>query len=153
MEKHNYIKRWASEHNIILPWDAYPLSLFVNRLFLPSPLSVINNLIASARTPEMYTDVWITFKRTVIGLSLGTVVGVEAGIRVSLAFALIVELVAEMFLGSQNGLGHRIFAASSILAMEEVYTGILLIGILGYTLNSLMLFAERKIIHWSGQGV
>ena len=76
---------------------------------------------------------------------------IAAGIRVSLSFALIVELVAEMFLGSQNGLGHRIFAASSVLAMEEVYTGILLIGALGYVLNSLMLFAEQKIIHWSGQ--
>jgi NitT/TauT family transport system permease protein len=76
---------------------------------------------------------------------------IAAGIRVGISFALIVELAAEMFLGSQNGLGHRIFAASSILAMEEVYTSILLIGILGYTLNSLMLLAERKIIHWSGQ--
>jgi len=77
---------------------------------------------------------------------------IAAGIRVSLSFALIIELVAEMFLGSQNGLGHRIFAASSVLAMEEVYVGILLIGILGYVLNSFMLLAERKIIHWSGQG-
>jgi NitT/TauT family transport system permease protein len=78
---------------------------------------------------------------------------ITAGIRVSLAFALIIELVAEMFLGSQSGLGHRIFAASSVLVMEEVYVGILLIGLLGYLLNSVMLFAERKMIHWSGRGV
>ena len=236
---------------ILSAWEL--LSLFVNRLFLPSPMSVINNLIALAHTSEIYNDIWATFKRTTIGLSIGTIVGVAtgtllgsfrslykilrlpmdfirsipttalfplfivlfglgdivkifvaawaacliviintlygfqnishtrllmgklkkfsfiktvrliifpsalpyiaAGIRVSLAFALIVELVAEMFLGSQNGLGHRIFAASSVLAMEEVYAGILLIGILGYTLNSLMLLIEHKIIHWSGQGV
>ncbi|KKQ27584.1 MAG: Binding-protein-dependent transport system inner membrane component [Candidatus Magasanikbacteria bacterium GW2011_GWC2_37_14] len=234
---------------IFLVWEL--LSLFVNRLFLPSPVAVINNLFALLDTPELYGDIWATFKRTIVGLSMGTIIGViigillgffrplyktlrlpmdfirsipttalfplfivlfglgdlvkifvsawaaclivlvntlygfqnisqirllvgklkkfsfrktvcliilpstlsyiAAGIRVSLSFSLIVELVAEMFLGSQNGLGHRIFAASSVLAMEEVYVGILLIGFLGYVLNSLMLFLEHKIIHWSGQ--
>lgn len=234
---------------VFMAWEAF--SLFVSRLFLPSPWAVINSLAVLTQTWEPYVDILATLKRTLIGLAFGTIIGVvlgillgafqplyqtfrlpmdfirsipatalfplfivlfglgdtvkifvaawaaclivlintlyglqnvsqtrrllgklkkfsflktvrfiivpsalpyiAAGVRVSISFALIVELVAEMFLGSNNGLGHRIFSAASVLAMEEVYAGIMLIGILGYGLNSAMLLIERKMVHWSGQ--
>ena len=62
---------------IFLAWET--LSIFVNRLFLPPPLEVVKNLITIAHTQELYYDIWVTFKRTAIGLIIGTVVGVTAG--------------------------------------------------------------------------
>lgn len=89
--------------------------------------------------------VWDKFKLIILPSAVSSIV---AGLRVGLSFALIVEIVAEMFLGSNNGLGHRIFNASSIFEMEEVYATIILVGILGYGLNKIILSAEKRIIHW-----
>jgi len=76
---------------------------------------------------------------------------IVAGLRIGLSFALIVEIVAEMFLGSNSGLGNRIYNASTIFEMEEVYATILIIGLIGYLLNKIIIITEKRIIHWSGQ--
>ena len=74
-----------------------------------------------------------------------------AGMRLGISLALVVELVAEMFLGSQNGLGRRIFNATSIFDMSQAYATVFSVGVLGYLLNQLTLAFERRLIHWSGK--
>lgn len=74
-----------------------------------------------------------------------------AGLRIGLSLALVVQIVAEMFLGSQSGLGHRIFNASSTFDMETAYAAAVVVGALGYGLNKAILFAEARLIHWSGR--
>jgi ABC-type nitrate/sulfonate/bicarbonate transport system permease component len=73
-----------------------------------------------------------------------------AGCRIGLSLALVVEIVAEMFLGADSGLGRRIYNASSIFKMEEAYASVLGIGLLGYGLNKLLIELERKVVHWKG---
>ena len=65
--------------------------------------------------------------------------------------ALVIVVVAEMFIGSDNGLGHRIIDAQQVLNVKTMYAAILAAGILGYVLNILFLVMERKIVHWSGR--
>ena len=73
------------------------------------------------------------------------------GLRSAVSMALVIVIVAEMFIGSDNGLGHRIIDAQQVLNVKSMYAAILAAGALGYGLNVLFLIAERKIVHWSGR--
>ncbi len=73
------------------------------------------------------------------------------GLRSAVSMALVIVIVAEMFIGSDNGLGHRIIDAQQVLNVKSMYAAILAAGILGYALNVLFLFLERRIVHWSGR--
>ena len=73
------------------------------------------------------------------------------GLRSAVSMALVIVIVAEMFIGSDNGLGHRIIDAQQVLNVKSMYAAILSAGVLGYALNILFLVAERRIVHWSGR--
>ena len=65
--------------------------------------------------------------------------------------ALVIVIVAEMFIGADSGLGNRIINSQQVLNVKSMYASILAAGALGYALNILFLVAERKIVHWSGR--
>jgi len=73
------------------------------------------------------------------------------GLRSAVSMALVIVIVAEMFIGSDNGLGHRIIDAQQVLNVKSMYAAILAAGALGYALNVLFLLLERRIVHWSGR--
>ena len=73
------------------------------------------------------------------------------GLRSAVSMALVIVIVAEMFIGSDNGLGHRIIDAQQVLNVKSMYAAILAAGALGYALNILFLLLERRIVHWSGR--
>ena len=73
------------------------------------------------------------------------------GLRSAVSMALVIVVVAEMFIGSDSGLGHRIIDAQQVLNVKTMYAAILAAGILGYVLNILFLVLERRIVHWSGR--
>jgi NitT/TauT family transport system permease protein len=73
------------------------------------------------------------------------------GLRSAVSMALVIVIVAEMFIGSDSGLGHRIIDAQQVLNVKSMYAAILSAGALGYALNVLFLVAERRIVHWSGR--
>ena len=73
------------------------------------------------------------------------------GLRSGVSMALVIVVVAEMFIGSDNGLGHRIIDAQQVLNVRSMYAAILAAGILGYALNILFLLTEKKVVHWSGR--
>jgi len=73
------------------------------------------------------------------------------GLRSAVSMALVIVIVAEMFIGSDSGLGHRIINAQQVMNVREMYAAILSAGALGYALNILFLVIERRIIHWSGR--
>ena len=73
------------------------------------------------------------------------------GLRSAVSMALVIVVVAEMFIGSDSGLGHRIIDAQQVLNVRSMYAAILAAGILGYVLNIVFLLLERRIVHWSGR--
>jgi len=73
------------------------------------------------------------------------------GLRSAVSMALVIVIVAEMFIGSDVGLGHKIIDAQQVLNVKLMYAAILAAGILGYALNIAFLFIERRIVHWSGR--
>ncbi|MDP9892184.1 NitT/TauT family transport system permease protein [Variovorax boronicumulans] len=91
---------------------------------------------------------WQVFKDVLIWESLQPSF---VGLRSAVSMALVIVIVAEMFIGSDTGLGHRIIDAQQVLNVKSMYAAILAAGALGYALNILFLVAERRIVHWSGR--
>jgi sulfonate transport system permease protein len=91
---------------------------------------------------------WQIFKDVLIWESLQPTF---VGLRSAVSMALVIVIVAEMFIGSDTGLGHRIIDAQQVLNVKSMYAAILAAGALGYALNILFLIAERRIVHWSGR--
>ncbi|MGY8525397.1 ABC transporter permease [Paracidovorax citrulli] len=91
---------------------------------------------------------WQIFKDVLIWESLQPSF---VGLRSAVSMALVIVIVAEMFIGSENGLGHRIIDAQQVLNVKTMYAAILAAGALGYVLNIAFLVIERRIVHWSGR--
>jgi len=73
------------------------------------------------------------------------------GLRGGISTALVIVVVAEMFIGSDLGLGHRIIEGEQILHVTDMYASILIAGLLGYALNVLFVILDRRLIHWNGK--
>jgi NitT/TauT family transport system permease protein len=73
------------------------------------------------------------------------------GLRNGVSLALVIIVVAEMFIGSQDGLGHSVFEAQQLFEMPRMYAAIFASGALGYGLNLFFLLIERRFVHWSGK--
>jgi ABC-type nitrate/sulfonate/bicarbonate transport system permease component len=73
------------------------------------------------------------------------------GLRTAASLALVVIIVAEMFIGATDGIGHRIIDAQISYSLTEMYGSILIAGAMGYGLNLGLLMIERSLIHWSGK--
>ncbi|TCP57204.1 ABC-type nitrate/sulfonate/bicarbonate transport system permease component [Tamaricihabitans halophyticus] len=70
-----------------------------------------------------------------------------AGMRTSLAIALILMVVSEM-VASSHGLGYFVLQAQRSFAIPEMWTGIILLGILGFLLNAIFLRIENRVLFW-----
>jgi sulfonate transport system permease protein len=70
-----------------------------------------------------------------------------AGMRVSLALALILAVVAEM-ISSQPGLGHMVLVAARAFRPADIFAGIFVLGALGFTTNYFMQLLEARLLRW-----
>ena len=97
--------------------------------------------VMGATRAQVFKDVlvWESLQPTFVGL------------RSAVSMALVIVIVAEMFIGSDSGLGHRIINSQQVMNVKDMYASILAAGALGYALNILFLVAERRIVHWSGR--
>jgi ABC-type nitrate/sulfonate/bicarbonate transport system permease component len=74
---------------------------------------------------------------------------VFVGMRTALSLALVLTMVVEMFFGSNNGLGKKIYDYHLLFDIPEMYAVIIITGAIGYLLNQGFLFLEKHIIHWA----
>jgi ABC-type nitrate/sulfonate/bicarbonate transport system permease component len=70
-----------------------------------------------------------------------------AGMRTSLSLALILMVISEM-VASTNGIGYFVLQSQRSFAIEEMWSGIILLGILGYVLNGAFVLVERRVLRW-----
>ena len=70
-----------------------------------------------------------------------------AGLRVSLAVALLVMAFGEMFAGA-DGLGYFIVFAQETYAIPDMWSGIIMLGLVGYAVNLVFLMIERRVLRW-----
>jgi ABC-type nitrate/sulfonate/bicarbonate transport system permease component len=70
-----------------------------------------------------------------------------AGIRTAVSLALILMVISEM-VASTNGIGYFVLQSQRTFAIPEMWSGILLLGILGYALNGTFVMIERRVLRW-----
>jgi ABC-type nitrate/sulfonate/bicarbonate transport system permease component len=91
---------------------------------------------------------WQVFKDVLVWESLQPSF---VGLRSAVSMALVIVIVAEMFIGADTGLGNRIINSQQVMNVKDMYASILAAGALGYALNIFFLLLERRIVHWSGR--
>jgi NitT/TauT family transport system permease protein len=91
---------------------------------------------------------WQIFKDVLVWESLQPTF---VGLRSAVSMSLVIVIVAEMFIGSERGLGHRIIDSQQVMNVRDMYASILSAGALGYALNVVFLVLEKRIVHWSGR--
>jgi len=70
-----------------------------------------------------------------------------AGMRIALALAVILMVVSEL-IASTNGIGYRIQNAQIMFLLTDMWCGIVLLALIGYTLNRLFLGVEDRALNW-----
>lgn len=70
-----------------------------------------------------------------------------AGARQALSLAIILMVISEMF-ASTNGLGYSVVLAQRSFAIPQMWTGILLLGLLGVILAGIFRLIERRVLRW-----
>ncbi|MGW5033502.1 ABC transporter permease [Streptomyces nigra] len=70
-----------------------------------------------------------------------------AGLRQALSIGIILMVISEMFAAS-NGLGFTIVQFQRGFAIPDMWTGILLLGMLGVVLSVLFRLVERRVLGW-----
>lgn len=89
---------------------------------------------------------WQVFWKIVFPDSLPQVF---AGMRTALSLALVLTIVVEMFFGSENGLGKKIYDYHLLFNTPEMYAVIITTGFIGYLLNKGFISVERLFLHWT----
>ncbi len=93
-----------------------------------SKAQVLRHVILPNALPEIFTGL-----RVAIGVCWGT-------------------LVAAELLGASSGLGFTIFKARQFFLLDLMLSAVILISILGVTMDVAMRLAEKRLIPWRGKG-
>jgi taurine transport system permease protein len=73
------------------------------------------------------------------------------GLRIAMGVCWSTVVAAEL-VAADRGLGSMIMIAKNFLQTDTVVIGIVLIGIIGYSIELLMRWAERRLVPWKGRG-
>jgi ABC-type nitrate/sulfonate/bicarbonate transport system permease component len=105
------------------------------------PLQILRagySLGASDRKSFLYVVLPAALPQIMVGLRLGS--------AISWTLVVAAELVA-----AQRGLGYMIMDASTFFRVKDVYVGLIVIGIIGFLLESSIAFVEGRLVHWRGK--
>ncbi len=113
---------------------------------------VINTMQGAVGVEPVYLAVARTFRTRIARVLTRIVVPatlpyVLAGMRISLALALVVTVVSEMIAGS-SGVGYYLVLMQYAVRSAEMYAAIFAIAALGAVLNAGFVAVERRLIFW-----
>jgi ABC-type nitrate/sulfonate/bicarbonate transport system permease component len=70
-----------------------------------------------------------------------------AGMRTALSLALILMVISEME-ASTNGIGFFILQSQRSFAIPDMWSGMLLLGLIGFAFNAGFVEVERRVLRW-----
>lgn len=70
------------------------------------------------------------------------------GIRTSVSYALALIIAIEMFMGSNIGLGKKIYTYQSTYQIPETYAVIIMAALVGIILNKILTMLEHYLLRW-----
>jgi ABC-type nitrate/sulfonate/bicarbonate transport system permease component len=71
--------------------------------------------------------------------------GIIVGLRVGFSLAIFVIVGAE-FMGADRGLGYMIIEGRDFFMPAQIVLGALILGLLGFVVNGLLLWVERRLL-------
>lgn len=89
----------------------------------------------------------MVFRRVILPASLP---GVFTGIRLSIGIGVTMLVGAEM-VATSDGIAWMALTAADFMLTETVLVGVLIMALLGYSLDLLCRMLEARLIHWSGR--
>ena len=107
--------------------------------------SVEPTLLRMARSYRM--PMWLRIRRIYIPNAAPQIF---AGARLALAIAATVMVVTEM-VGTPGGIGYFILESQRTFMLLNMWTGIIVLGVLGYLLNLAFRVVESKVLYWHHQ--
>jgi ABC-type nitrate/sulfonate/bicarbonate transport system permease component len=122
-------------------------------IFFACAFPILINTMDGVRSVEpVLVDTARTFGRNRYEIILQVILPASlhqifTGWRVALPIALIVDIVSEM-VGALNGIGRFILVMQRSFNIPEMYAGIFLVAVVGYTLNALLRFLNTALIGW-----
>lgn len=75
---------------------------------------------------------------------------VMTGIRTTTAISWALVVAAEL-VGAQQGLGYIVMDAATFFRISDIYVGIALIGLIGFSLEIVERKVENRLLHWQGR--
>jgi NitT/TauT family transport system permease protein len=60
-------------------------------------------------------------------------------------------VVAAELIAAQAGLGFMVMDATTFFRVPDVYIGIIIIGLIGLCLETVMSALDRMLLHWAGK--
>lgn len=105
--------------------------------------------------PPLHADVSTAFRiawhRRMLRITIPAAApSIAAGMRTSIGIGVILMVVSEL-VGSSNGVGFQLLQASNSFRIDHVWAAIIVLGLLGYVLNTLFGVAERRVLRWYHQ--
>ncbi|MBB5214473.1 ABC transporter permease subunit [Parapusillimonas granuli] len=89
----------------------------------------------------------VIFRRVLLPASLP---GIFTGIRVSIGIGVTMLVGAEM-VATNDGIAWMALTAADFMLTDVVLVGVLIMALLGYSLDRLFRLLEAKLVHWSGK--
>jgi ABC-type nitrate/sulfonate/bicarbonate transport system permease component len=72
---------------------------------------------------------------------------IMAGVRQCLSIGLILMVISEMF-ASSSGLGFTIVQFQRTFAIPEMWSGIIVLGLIGVAMSFIFQWTERRVLRW-----
>lgn len=87
---------------------------------------------------------WLFVRKVLFPSALPYIV---AGLRVGLGVGWMCVIAAEL-IAATSGLGYMIQMARTTIETEKVIAGMVVIGVIGFIMNAIMLWLERRLVSW-----
>jgi ABC-type nitrate/sulfonate/bicarbonate transport system permease component len=100
------------------------------------------SFIASSRV--LHFSRWHFFTRVLLPACLPRII---TGLRVAFSLALILTVITEMY-GATGGIGKTIVSAQRSFQILEMWSGIVILAVLGVVVNRVFLLIEQRLLRW-----
>lgn len=107
-------------------WNSSKIRVQVAKVFKCSNLQIFKDVLFFDSLPQIFV-----------------------GLRSALSVSLVIVVVAEMFVGTKFGMGRKIYDSYTSYKTANLFSDIILTGLLGYTVNKTFLSLQKRVVHWT----
>jgi sulfonate transport system permease protein len=115
---------------------------------------LLNTIDGSRQIPDQWKDTGVVYGLTGLQQQLNVVIPalmprILAGLHVAIPLSLVVSVTSEMVGGGAVGIGSVIMNAQYTYEVDLMWSGILILGVVGLLLNVLFYAMERPLRSWN----